>query len=105
MNKNISLKTESSKSDINYDFKSAVCHYGESVNNGHYVAMVKTGNQYICCNDSLVESASSDQLLDTAYVLVYDKVNEELPQFVGPFLSCFKANIGLQHVLKDHRSA
>ena len=38
------------------------------------------------CNDSLAEFASSDQLLETAYVLVYDKVNEELSQLVGPFL-------------------
>ena len=47
MNENLSLKTESSKSDIKYEFKSVVCHYGENVNNGYYVAMVKTGNQYM----------------------------------------------------------
>ena len=38
------------------------------------------------------------------HILVYAKVNEELPQFVAPFLSCFKANLGLQQVLKDKRS-
>lgn len=42
--------------------------------------------------------------METAYVLVYEKENEDLPQFVGPFMSCFKANIGLAHVLKDKRS-
>ena len=51
-----------------------------------------------------MEIRPSDNLLETAYTLVYDKVNEELPQFVGSFLSCFKAYFGLQQELRDKRS-
>ena len=54
------------------------------------------------CNDSLVESASSDQLLETAYVLSYDKFHEELSQFVGPFLSGKRRSSA--SINKDHRS-
>ena len=70
------------------------CHNGNTARGGHYTSMVRKGNQYICCNDSLKEIRPSDDLLETAYRLVYAKVNEELPQFVAPFLSCFKANLG-----------
>ena len=103
-NLHVSLQSEPSKSDIKYEFKSAVCHFGDSAMSGHYVAMVKTGSHYICCNDSIIETASSDALLETAYILVYVKVTQDLPQFVGPFLSCFRTNVGLQQVLKDHRT-
>ena len=42
--------------------------------------------------------------METAYVLVYDKENEGLPRFVGPFMSSFKGNIDLSQVLKDKQS-
>ena len=55
----------------------------------------KKGKYYKCCNDFLIEIRPSNDLLETAYILVYATVNRELPQFVGPLLSCFKANPGL----------
>ena len=103
VNEELSIRT-ASKHDIQYELKSAVCHNGNTARGGHYTSMVRKGNQYICCNDSLIEIRPSDDLLETAYILVYDKVNEEIPHFVAPFLSCFKATLGLQQVLEDKRS-
>ena len=57
----------------------------------------------ICCNDFLVEIRPSNDLLETAYILVYAKVNGELPQFVGLLLTCVKANPGFHQVLKDKK--
>lgn len=87
VNHSISFSETASKS-ILYDFKSAVCHLGENTRSGHYVSIIKSGNRFICCNDLSITHCSEDDMLETAYLIIYDKRNVALPSFVKPFTTC-----------------
>ena len=59
-----------------YAFKSAICHKGINARTGHYVTVVTSGNKYLYCDDEKIKYISPDMLLDTAYIILYSKINE-----------------------------
>ena len=61
-----------------YTLTAVVCHMGASLNNGHYVADVRTQTGgWLRCDDSLVDDISQRRVLegdaDTAYLLFYTR--------------------------------
>ena len=86
-----------------YQLKSSVCHIGESVNSGHYTTVVKKGNDYICCDDLHITLTDSDYMLDTAYIVIYDRKENSIPEFVKPLLECFSKTTAMSNINKDSR--
>ena len=91
------------KKDETYHLKSAVCHEGQSAICGHYVSVIHSGTQYIRCDDSRISFVNSDELLQTAYIVVYTKTSHGLPEQFYKMLNCFLHTGGLKKFIKDER--
>ena len=86
--------------EVNYQFKSAVCHHGDSTSAGHYNSVVRHNSEYICCDDKNISVVDSDYTISTAYLVIYDRVKPGLPLYVEPFLTCWTETEGLRKILK-----
>ena len=61
-----------------YELLSLAHHLGETANNGHYLASVKSGDIWLRCDDTSVELSSESNAKSTeSYICVYTKVSEE----------------------------
>ena len=63
------------------NLKSVVCHHGISTNSGHYTAVICKENGFICCDDLQEHGVEKNYILDTAYILIYDKRESAIPVF------------------------
>lgn len=94
LNPVLSIKPAESVSNVNFNFKSAICHFGVSANVGHYKTIIKAKEELVCCNDSEISLESEDVLLQTAYIAVYDRNDTLLPPFMNNLMkSIFKTGI------------
>jgi ubiquitin carboxyl-terminal hydrolase 36/42 len=62
----------------NYELKGFICHTGNSIKHGHYVAFYKINKVWKYFNDSSVNNISENELskyLNFAYILYYNKKN------------------------------
>ena len=87
--------------DVIYNLKSAVCHFGQSPNAGHYSAVVKSSDQsYICCSDTSISQVNERILLNTAYIVIYDRAEYELPHYFPGLLNCYIHTDCLKYLMK-----
>ena len=91
------------QSSATYQLKSAVCHIGESINNGHYTTVVKQGKNYICCDDLEITLTDREYMLDTAYIVIYDRKESSTPDFMKPLLESFSKTTAMSNINKDSR--
>ena len=62
----------------NYKVKAVIEHKGPTASNGHYVAYVREGNQWIEWNDETGESVTWAKVENSeAYILFWEKIEEE----------------------------
>jgi ubiquitin C-terminal hydrolase len=56
-----------------YELVAVLVHQGQSCDSGHYVAYVKNGGQWYCCNDHQITSVDVGKVLSQqAYILMYE---------------------------------
>jgi ubiquitin C-terminal hydrolase len=56
-----------------YELVAVLVHQGQSCDSGHYVAYVKNGGQWYCCNDHQISSVDVGKVLSQqAYILMYE---------------------------------
>ena len=101
VNEQLTIQTE--RGSVMYKLKSMVCHQGDSTHSGHYTAVVKTGTGFVCCDDLHLYNVGKDYTLNTAYVIVYDKEDGNIPAFVEPFIECFSNSTSLKKLLADRK--
>lgn len=68
---------EGQKNPVTYACQSFLCHRGETIRSGHYVAYVRKGDTWYECNDATVTIISKEAAktaLQTSYILSYRKV-------------------------------
>ena len=59
---------------------SIVNHLGSQINNGHYLALIKTGAKWIKCDDEkLSKTELKKELSGSNYVFVYEKIDSSEP--------------------------
>ena len=66
-----------STQSVQYELISAVCHIGESMNEGHYISYVKHKNKWILYDDLYVLTKTTNEVLNAikgAYILVFKKI-------------------------------
>ncbi|MES9901377.1 MAG: Ulp1 family isopeptidase, partial [Sedimenticola sp.] len=103
INEQLKIKCANGHYDVCYDFKSAVCHRGPSATDGHYNAVVKVDPDYFCCDDLNIRTIDANFMLPTAYILIFDRKDPELPSYILPFLQCWVETGGVKILLKDPR--
>ena len=73
INSELVLSNPEHNSEVNYSFKSAVCHHGDSTSAGHYNTVVKHKTEFICCDDEKISEVDIDYTLSTAYLVIFDR--------------------------------
>lgn len=92
-----------SEVDISYNLKSVVCHKGNSTQSGHYVTAVKSGDRFICCDDTSVNVIRKDNLLRIAYIAVYNRSAKPLPALFKGFLYSLKHADVFCRIIRDEQ--
>lgn len=76
--------------DLDYSLSAIIVHVGQA-ETGHYYALIKEGNEWVCCNDTTIStidisqipqyafgvSSSNSGYIPTGYMLFYTQSNEE----------------------------
>ena len=69
--------TQNHDTDEVYELYAIVCHKGQGVGYGHYIAYVKLENQWFWCNDKETQPCSRSRVLkEKPYLLFYAKVTD-----------------------------
>ena len=105
INSELVLSNPEHNSEVNYSFKSAVCHHGDSTSAGHYNTVVKHKTDFIRCDDEKISEVDIDYTLSTAYLVIFDRTEPDLPMYVEPFLKCLSKAEGLKSVVKLAKSS
>ena len=72
-----------------YQLKCSVCYLSKTINNGHFTTVVKNDGNFICCDDLNITLTDNYFLLNTAYMVVYDRYESSNPAFINTFLFFF----------------
>ena len=81
MDKSIRIENTVSIDDKQYSLVAVTCHIGEgSVNSGHYITYIKSGNNFIRYKDTeretlqFVEYCSASGAIEQPYILLYKQI-------------------------------
>ena len=85
---------------IKYQLKSVVCHHGTSDQQGHYTAVIRHGDQFVSCSDMSL-SFTADNLNRSCYIVIYDRVDKELPLYTRAVLNSLFATSGFKCMYND----
>jgi ubiquitin carboxyl-terminal hydrolase 36/42 len=76
----LDLSKYSKKNMLNYRLSSVLVHHGNSIYSGHYYCYVRVSHEnWYCFNDANVKKVNESEVLrQTPYLLLYEKVFDEL---------------------------
>lgn len=88
-------KRDDAKNYFHFELTGLIKHIGSSTDFGHYVALTKSKNSYLECDDRNVTSIKEKDMLScikNAYVFVYTSINPHFIDFYNKYIDVFEKN-------------
>lgn len=88
-------KKDDSNNYFHFELTGLIKHIGSGTDFGHYVALTKSKNSYLECDDRNVTSIKEKDMLScikNAYVFVYTSINPHFIDFYNKYIDVFEKN-------------
>ena len=86
-----------------FSLKSIICHFGQNCCSGHYVTFVPDAERdvFIKVDDEKCSlyQASDSEILENSYIIIYDQIVQEPPQYLNAIVKCLSNTCGMQYAV------